>query len=101
MEIIPNTDLSSNGFLENYGRKVGGLSVWDGGPIRPQPLTLDEAVLQIAGSLRALLWDDPVADQQVVELRALKVLDYRKRTKSGYFDLDHLDDMAREALRLT
>jgi hypothetical protein len=54
---------------------------------------------QIAEWLRLL-----VRPGEVAELRALNVstLDYRRpHTRSGFFDHDHLDDLAREAFGLT
>src|SRR5262249_14999618 len=45
-----------------------------------------------------------VGPDQVVELRALKVSRpgyMKKHTESGFFDADHLLDMAHEAIRLT
>ena len=61
------------------------------------PLPQPESTNQIADWLRLF-----IQPGQVTELRALQVLsgNYR-RTVSGYFDFDHLESMATEALRLT
>jgi hypothetical protein len=53
---------------------------------------------QVAGQLRLLL-----VPGQVVELRAIKVRrgSGRPHTEAGFFDFEHLEDMARAALELT
>jgi hypothetical protein len=57
-----------------------------------------EHIEQVASWLRLL-----IEPGQVTELRALKVRRGRERThtESGYFDADHLDEMAKAALSIT
>ncbi|MBP3954761.1 hypothetical protein J8F10_05620 [Gemmata sp. G18] len=64
----------------------------------PRAFTRDEAVALLAERYRVL-----VAPGQVVELRALRVRrgTGRPHTEAGFFDADHLPDMARAALDLT
>jgi hypothetical protein len=72
------------------------------GPVPPaaaadKPFCLGEAAAEIADQLRALL-----APDQVVELRALGVhRNGRPHTEAGFFDHDHLSDLARHAANLT
>src|SRR3954471_18986632 len=59
----------------------------------------ERQVNQIAAWLRLL-----VQPGEIVELRVLNVstLDYRRpHTQAGFFDHDHLDDLARDAFKLT
>lgn len=56
-----------------------------------------EEIAQVAGWLRLF-----VEPGQVTELRAIDVLQGRfANTVAGFFDHEHLEDMAREALKLT
>jgi hypothetical protein len=61
-------------------------------------LSPDQQVALVAGWLRLFVWPG-----QVTELRALDIRrrGERSHTESGFFDSDHLDDMACAALRVT
>src|SRR3954454_4066813 len=97
MCIIVDKSVHNNGALEKPAQKRSPLAVCVNGlPVGPQGGTLDEAVAEVAGWLRFL-----VAHDSVAELGALKVSDYRPVTKSGFFDADRVEEMAREALQLT
>jgi hypothetical protein len=69
-----------------------------GEPFRSSQLSIQEAALRFAEQYRLL-----IAPDQVVELRALKVLQRygRPQTVAGYFDRDHLPDMAEVALEIS
>jgi hypothetical protein len=63
-----------------------------------RPKNLDEAVQVLAVQYRLL-----IEPEQVVELRALEVKrgNGRPHTEAGFFDADHLADMAKIALQVT
>src|ERR1700722_14871561 len=63
-----------------------------------RPKNLDEAVQVLAGQYRLL-----IEPGQVVELRALDVKrgNGRPHTEAGFFDADHLADMAKTALQVS
>src|SRR5262245_59820149 len=64
----------------------------------PTPLSLDEMAARLAELYRLL-----IAPGQVVELRALDVRRNggRPHTEAGFFDSDHLADMAQSALQVS
>jgi len=71
-------------------------SVWSGtASIDVGGVSFNARRSQVAGWLETL-----IASDQVVELRALRV-GQTNSTWSGYFDVDHLDDMAEDAVKLT
>src|SRR5262245_42994823 len=98
MHSIDDFDFTRNGIVEDSAQKVRRPSALGGVAIGREELGLQSAAAKIADWLRALLWDDQLDGKQVVELRAPNVAEYRTVTKSGFFDLDHLSDMALEAL---
>jgi len=64
----------------------------------PKPLSLDDMAARLAEQYRLL-----IAPGQVVELRALDVRRNggRPHTEAGFFDSDHLADMAQAALQVS
>jgi hypothetical protein len=72
----------------------------DGAPQAAKKLSPAEQVKLVADNLRVF-----IAPGQVTELRALKVRRPKRygrpTTESGFFDYDHLDDMAKAALDVT
>src|SRR4051812_46757299 len=71
-----------------------------GAPPPPPPAATPEQILKLTTAWLRLL----CAPGEVRELRALGVSDdsYRRRhTKGGFYDYDHLEDMARAALKVT
>jgi hypothetical protein len=63
-----------------------------------QPRNQAEAVARLTGQYRIL-----IAPDQIVELRALKVRrgNGRTHTEAGFFDFEHLEKMAKDALEIT
>src|SRR5947209_7748277 len=97
MSIVLKDDVLRNGNEKKVAQAQRLPSVWTGLPVGPEQLTANEAIAQIASWLRRLV--DP---DQVVELRALRVSDGRTSvTRSGFFDYDHLQEMAKTAIWLT
>jgi hypothetical protein len=87
--MITEGDQNRKGPLLNEGG--GGLGR------TPPRLCLDEAATKLAEQYRLLL-----APGQVVELRALQVnRGGRPHTEAGFFDIEHLRDMAKVALGVT
>lgn len=85
------------GSFEEKNKVKAAQSVWTGMPIGMDRRTPDEVRSQIANWLPVL-----VAEDQVVELRAIKVDSFHlKGTCSGFFDSQNLDKMAAEAAGLT
>jgi putative DNA primase/helicase len=56
----------------------------------------DDVAANVESALRALVDED-----QVIELRAIKVADQNGLTVSGFFDSEHFDEMANAAAELT
>jgi len=115
--MIPNAVYPANGSSDNaegFDRRNPELKPSEqanGSPwlvkTAPPPLPLlsvdpekeSQRIIQIRKALETI-----VEPGQVVELRALNVskVDYRRpHTQSGFFDFDHLDEMAEVAYRLT
>src|SRR5262245_48661501 len=98
MCIIPNP-FSENNVADHAdsGIPTPIHSAWSGLSPSSDQQPPDQVLAEIRKSMAVLF-----AEDQVVELRALRVDDYRrKNTQSGFFDEGHREDMAQEALRLT
>jgi P4 family phage/plasmid primase-like protien len=97
MNIISNWDVNGNSREEGQSPLRRAHAWWFGQQGREQP-TQEDNVEQIAEWLRIL-----VEEGQVVELRAIKVEGYgtSRWTWSGFFDTDHIDELAEAALQLT
>src|SRR4051794_36362191 len=98
MCILPNPGVEGNGAVGKLALNGVPTTFWQSRlSSAPSETGSDEAVAQVAEWLRTL-----VAEDQVVELRALKA-EYcgRRVTMSGFFDARHLEHMAREAIQLS
>src|SRR5262245_26429399 len=97
MNSISNCDANGNSKAEGQSPVRRARPWWLGQQGREQP-TQEDNVEQVAEWLRILL-----EEGQVVELRAIKVDGSwgRRGTWSGFFDTDHLDELAEAALQLS
>src|SRR3954452_19631274 len=94
MTILSQSAPTRNGDLNKQGPSH---SVWNPGGIAADDRLNGQAEADIVRWLELL-----TEKGQVTELRALNgVSGSRKVSMSGYFDTDHLQEMATEALRLT
>jgi hypothetical protein len=98
MNIISNWDVNGNSREEGQSPVGRAHAWWFGQQGREQPTQQEDHVERMAGWLRVL-----VDEGQVVELRAIKVEgSWGKRgTWSGFFDTDHLNELAEAALQLS
>lgn len=99
MSILLHSDAQGNSLhSEDPSVTNPWTTYWANMPIGQGQLPWQAAVDQVVGWLRLF-----AATDQIIELRALKVSSgsWSKRTYSGFFDTEHLPEMAAEALHLT
>src|SRR3954451_4100744 len=97
MNIVNENANVGKGSFEEKNKVKAAQSVWTGSQIGPGQRPADEVRSQIASWLRVL-----VAEDQVVELRAIKVDSFPLMgTCFGFFDSQNLDRMAAVAAGMT